>query len=222
MALLIDVQSTGIRELRERIARTKTAMKDLRAPSKAIGEEMIVRTNARLGRGLDIHGRPFRRSRRSQVLGTPTLGGSDHSLARSAHYAVEGGGLVWYSDHIGADVHQSGKTITPKSAKFLTIPLRARGGTGADDSLRLTREKNRAGYRARDFKDTFFRWVNGKLFLFQKTDGRGARRGGIRALFLLVKKVTMPKNEWFGFTAGDEEMAADTYGKHIDQLGGSK
>jgi hypothetical protein len=222
MALALELKSDGIPEIRERIARMRVAMKDLRAPSKLIGEEMIVRTNRRMARGLDIHGRRFRRSRRSEMLGTPTLGGADRSLARSAHYSVEAGGLVWFTDHIGADVHQSGKTIRPKSAQWLTIPLRARGGNAFDSGLRLARENNRAGYRARDYKDTFFRRVRGKLFLFQQTSGRGEERGGIRALFLLVKSVRMPKNEWFGFTSSDEEMVTKVYGDHLDKLGAGK
>jgi hypothetical protein len=133
-------------------------------------------------------------------------------MANSVHYAVVDGGLELYSTHIGARVHQEGLTIRPKNAKWLTIPLRARGGEAFAKDINLATKGNRSGMRARDYKHTFFREKFGKLYLLQKQPGRK----DVRALFVLVKKATMAKNEWFGFTAPDVEMAIDTYGRHID------
>lgn len=212
MALIQEVRIAGLDDLRKRVQRMKLNAKDLRAPSKLAGEEMIVRTQDRMAKGLDIHGRPFKKSRRSSVLGRPTLGGSDRSMANSAHYAVAGNGLDWYSTHIGAAVHQEGKTIKPKNRKWLTIPLRAIGGN--NETAGLSMKANRSGKRALDFKGTFFLRSRGRLFLMQKLDGKK-----LRALFLLVKSMTMKKNEWFGFTAGDEGAVGEIYLDHLDTFG---
>lgn len=183
--------------------------KDTRAASAAIGEEMIVRTQRRMGAGRDIHGLPFKKSRRAEMRGGVTMGGNDHSLANSVHYQVTAdGGFDWYSTHVGARVHQEGGTIVPRTKQWLTIPLRA-----AEDASRgfLAIAANRRGDRARHFKNTFFLRRNGKLFLMQRDKG-----DRLRALFLLVKKVQLAKREWFGFTRGDERMVVETYAKHID------
>jgi hypothetical protein len=69
---------------------------------------------------------------------------------------------------------------------------------------------NRTGARARDFAKTFFLRRGERLFLMQKTGN-----GTVRALFLLVRSIRMPKREWMGFSNDDMEMAAEQLGRRI-------
>lgn len=208
MAIAQEWRIEGLADCRDRMRRMKVRLRDTRPASANIGEEMIFRTQRRMAAGLDIHGRPFKRNGRSRSRAGVVLGGNDRSMANSVHYSVTSGGFDWFSTHVAAHAHQTGATIVPRVKKFLTIPLRA-----AEEESRgfLAITKNRRGDRARHFKNTFFLRRNGKLFLMQRDQG-----DRLRALFLLVKKVQLKKNEWLGFTKADDQMVVDTYAKHID------
>lgn len=228
MAIVLDVKIDGLADIAQRLQKMGARMADLRDASEFIGEEMKLRTQQRMGKGLDIHSAPFKPSKRAGYMGTVPLGGSDHSLANSVNYDVTSDGLELFSTHIGAGVHQRGDTIRPKAPrKFLTIPLRAVGGSrfAGNQSVKAGNAfvaqrtvQNRDGARARHYKDTFFRRKFGKLYLMQRL--AGAKK--VVALFLLVTSVTMPKNEWLGFTKDDEQMVIDTYAEHLDTFGERK
>jgi len=89
-----------------------------------------------------------------------------------------------------ARIQDVGGEIEPKNRQYLTIPL---GGTRG---------------RAADYKDTFFIETKaGKLFLAQRVSAKVFKRkttkgiklndSGVRLLFLLVKKVTLPGSSYF-------------------------
>lgn len=214
--LQTHVEIAGLEDIQRRIAQLgdRFTPRMLRRPSAFVGAEMVVRTKERLGKGVDVHGMPLR-SQRSKQLGLRPLGGADGSFARSVQWAIANDGVDLYSTFVGAGVAFRGDTITPKKAKYLTIPLRARGGDNARADRALTIAKNRTGRRAAHYsrKSTFIRrTAGGKLIIFQKEPS-----GAIRALFLLVKKVRYPKNEWLGYSADDQKMAIEQFGKFIGE-----
>lgn len=186
--------------------------KSARPVMKFIGEEMLARTQARMRRGLDVEGRPFKRSRRAASEGGQTLW-ERGALAASANYTARDDGVDLYSSDRRARVHFLGLEIRPKAGKkYLTIPLRAAGGAGARRDRTVSPLANRTGARASHYskKSTFVREVRGKLFIFQKLGD-----GKIRALFLLVRRSKQVERKWLGFGAGDLEMASQAWGRWV-------
>lgn len=85
-----------------------------------------------------------------------------------------------------AEIHETGGVITPKRAKYLTIPLQA--------ALTSAGAPKKAG--ARDWKDTFVgRSRAGNLIIFQK---RG--KGSLIPLYVLKKRVTIPARRYMSIT----------------------
>lgn len=218
------VEVMGLEPVQRAIARLgdRFTPNSLRRPAAFVGAEMVVRTKRRLGQGVDVHGMPLK-SQRSRRLGLKPLGGADGDFGKSVHWAIASDGVDLYSTFVGAGVAQRGDTITPKRAKYLTIPLRARGGDNARADRALTLVRNRTGRRAAHYlRTTTFirRTAGGKLIIFQKEPS-----GAIRALFLLLKKVRYPKNEWLGYSADDQKMAVDQFAKFLGDAftdGGSR
>lgn len=207
MAVLFRID--GVSEARGFL---RTAADRMRRPERELklaGEEMLARTQRRMRAGLDVEGKPFVRSKRSERAGGQTLWDRG-ALAASASYATTRDVLELFSSDKRALVHYEGATITPKRAKFLTIPLRARGGMFAGG---VVAQDNRRGDRARHYKGTFFLRRGGRLFLMQRLPGEG--RGRIRALFILLKKVQLPARRWLGFGRADVEMVAERLGRSV-------
>lgn len=100
-----------------------------------------------------------------------------------------------------AVVHETGATITPKKAQFLTIPLPA-ALSGSGVPLRNS---------AREWSNTFVqRSKRGNLLIFQK------RGTGIIPLYVLKKSVTIPPRLAFeqSFEAGRDRLA-DTLAQQL-------
>lgn len=180
---------------------------DLRAVGVNVGEELKLRHKRRLAKGVGVHGQALT-SQMSKRFGSEPLGGAERSFGTSLGYATNANGITFFSTFKGARVAQEGLTIKPKNSKFLTIPLRSRGGVFDLGDSKVS--KNRTGKRARDYKDSFFRWVRGRLFLFQKLGS-----GRIRALFILLRSVKYPKNEWFGLNDADQDAVGKIYLDHV-------
>jgi hypothetical protein len=216
MGLQSSFEVNGLLDVQRRVAQLGLNAKDLRRPNGFIGAEVVKRNRERLGSGVDVNSRPLQ-SKLSQKLGLVAMGGAHGLFGRSIKWGLAGGDLELFSTFIGAGVAYRGDTITPKTKQWLTIPLEARGGAESSGRSGLTLEGNRTGRRALHYKDTFFLRANGKLFLVQKDRRvKGEKAGKLRFLFLLVKRVKYPKNEWLGFSKTDLEMAADVYGRHLD------
>lgn len=101
-----------------------------------------------------------------------------------------------------AVVHENGATITPKRAKYLTIPLPA--ALNANGTPKLP--------NARAWKDTFIiKSKKGNLLIVQKSG-----RNGITPLYVLKKSVTIPKRLAFkeAFEAG-RDLVADEIAKQV-------
>jgi hypothetical protein len=218
MGLHSTFEINGLRDALLRIARLGLQAKDLRRPNGFIGAEMVKRNRARLDRSVDVNGRPMTSSL-SKKLGLAPLGGGHGLFGKSIKWSLSGSDLELFSTFIGAGVAYRGDTIVPRVKKWLTIPLEARGGSESRGRAGLTFPEGRSvtGRRALHYENTFFLRVNGKLFLVQKDKRtKGKHAGSLRFLFLLVKRVKYPKNEWLGFSNADLEMAAKTYGEHMD------
>jgi len=94
-----------------------------------------------------------------------------------------------------AAVHEKGATITPKKAKYLTVPLPA-----ALTGRGVPRKPN-----ARAWKNTFvLKSKKGNLLIMQKR-----KRGELVPLYVLKKKVTIPKRLAFepAFLSGRDFLA---------------
>lgn len=227
MTLHSTFEISGLADVRARVARLGLQAKDLRRPNGSIGAEVVNRNRARLGRSVDVNGAPLA-SKRAAKLGLVPLGGEHRTPARSIRWGLAGGDLELYSSWIGARLAYKGGVVVPKTKKYLTIPMEARGGSESNGRAGLTLADGRSvtGRRALHYENTFFLRVNGKLFLVQKDKRKNARNwkgaGALRFLFLLVKSVRYPKNEWLGFSDADLEMAAKTYGEHMDTFEGAK
>jgi hypothetical protein len=217
MPVRVGHRLEGLERVEQALERVDRAMHDVRPASKDIGEALRNSHKRRLAAGLDVNGRPLHSSA-SLLSGGRALGGPLGRFGRSLNYAIAGdGGLEFFSTFKGAAVFQRGGEIRPgPGKKFLTIPMRAKGGAFAIKGERSSLNANRPGARARDYKDTFFRRVRGKLYLFQKTPSASGTGAKIRALFLLVRSVRMPKNEWFGLTRKDEAMIEAKYLDYIE------
>jgi hypothetical protein len=195
--------------------------KNLRRVHSFVGPEITLRTKRRMNAGVDVDGLPLK-SRRAARRGTPPLGGAYKAYGRSLKWSLDtNGDLKHFSTHPGADVVYSGKDIVPVNGKFLTLPVEAPGGFANDSSSPaddLSLIGNRSGLRARHYKNTFFRWLTGRLWLLQKEDN--SKR--LRFLFLLVKKTSRPPNKWMGFStkpvlasSSDVDMIRDAYARWV-------
>jgi hypothetical protein len=225
-----SVELVGLKEVQKRINALGDRLKPgaLRRPSVEIAKRLVASNRKRLGRGVDVHGRPLQ-SQLAKRLGLVPLGGEFGLFGRSvrAEPMASGDGVDLYSTFIGANVAYKGLPIVPKVSRYLTIPLEAKGGEfSTSDSGRflaagLGIKDNHTGRRARHFENTFFLEDDGKLFLVQN-DTRQARskdtKRKLRFLFLLVRSVRYPKNEWIGVSDDDMAMAAEVYGAHLDAL----
>jgi hypothetical protein len=207
----------GSREVKHFLGQAAARARDPRPALKSAGEGMIVQTQRRMRAGLDVHGKPFARSRGAELRGGQTLW-SRGELASSVQYALtlRVGHLLSSFDLFSTDkrarVHQEGLKIVPKSAKFLTIPLRGRGGMFGQRDVSPT--SNRTGSKARHFKNTFFLRRGANLLLMQHTGKEG--KGSLRALFLLVRSVQMKKREWL---RPDMDLIARELEQHITKGG---
>lgn len=228
-----SVEISGLPEIERRVAQLGDRLKPgaLRRPSVDIAKRLVGRNKARLARGVDVNGRPLQ-SALAKRLGLVPLGGEFGLFGRSirAEPMASGDGVDLYSTFIGADVAYKGKVITPKVKQYLTIPLEAKGGEFSESDsgnfLRsgLSIRDNHTGRRAEHFDNTFFMRTDGKLFLVQndkrkKHSGKNDRK--LRFLFLLVRSVRYPKNEWLGVSDDDQSMAIEVYGSHLDTFGGT-
>lgn len=223
------IEVAGLREIQQRIAELGNRLKPgaLRRPSVDIAKRLVASNRKRLGRGVDVNGRPLT-SQLSKRLGLVPLGGEYGLFARSVRaepFSGNGDGVDLYSTFIGANVAYKGLPVYPKVAKFLTIPIEAkRGEFSTSESGRflaagLGIQDNHTGRRARHFENTFWLNTDGKLFLVQydkrkKYSAEGRRK--LRFLFLLVRSIRYPKNEWLGVSDDDLSMAAQVYGAHLD------
>lgn len=214
MAMLFSL--TGAQEVKNFLNGTAQRFRKPRPGLKFIGEELQLSTARRMAAGVDVDGRPFKPSRRAEREGGQTLF-SNGALANSVHYTARETDADYFSTDKRSRVHQEGLAITPKAGKqFLTIPLRATGGVfgGAVDI-----KGNRAGDRASHYSraSTFFLRKHGRLLLMQRT-GKNA----IRALFLLVRSVRMPRRQWFGFSGADLAMVDRVLTRHLLNEPGGK
>lgn len=198
MALLFKITRKGESDARGMYAGAAKRARNLAPALRNLGEEFVTSNAQRIAAGLDVDGRPFAKSRRAEKFGGQTMFNTG-ALASSVNYEARSRALEMFSTDPRAAVHYDGKLIKPRRAKFLTIPLRAPGGMFA--GVALTTKGNRAGDRARHYKDTFFLRRGARLFLMQKVGG-GKQ---LRALFMLVKSIQMKKRKWFGF--GSRELA---------------
>jgi hypothetical protein len=232
MAVLFS--ASGIPEVKRFLGLAAQRGRNPRRTLIDIGEEMLVRNQRRLRRGVDVNGVAFKPSRRAVRDGGQTLWG-DGKLGSSLHYDVGqsagASALDLFSSDKRARVHYEGLTITPKNAQFLTIPMRARGGIFGDGDKGGAITGNRTGTRARHFKNAFFLRRGNRLFLMQRVGKELAgekvvkvsRKSGsqrqiydaLRVLFMLVRSVKMPKREWMGFSNEDVDMAAAKLGGHV-------
>lgn len=216
-----SIEVRGLADIQARIARLgqRLGAGELRRPSVSIAKSLVNSNKARLARGVDVHGRPLR-SAAARRRGVVPLGGAKGVFYRSvfASAFTSGDGVDLYSNFIGADVAYKGKEITPKKAKYLTVPLDAKGGESeGDGGAGLSLVANRTGRRARQYEGTFFLETDGSLFLVQRdkrVKGDNARK--LRFLFVLIRRMRYPQNEWLGASNDDLTKAAETYGQHLD------
>lgn len=229
---LQSIQTVGLADIQRRIALLGERLKSgaLRRPSVEIAKRLVLANRARLARGVDVNGRALHSDIASR-LGLVPLGGEFGVFGRSirAEPMPQGDGVDLYSTFIGAAVAYEGKVITPRRARYLTIPLEAKGGefsesdSGGFLSAGLGIKDNRTARRAADYEDTFTLRTDGSLFIVQNDKRKrfsteGSRK--LRFLFLLVRSVRYPKNEWLGVSDRDLGDAADVYGKHLDTFAG--
>lgn len=123
----------------------------------------------RAGQRLPTGDRQGRLAKRSGGL-LRSLRGIVSVSGKEASGQIRGDGLLL--------VHENGKTIRPKRAQFLTIPLPA-----AMDSRGVPKKR-----RARDWPNTFVkRSKRGNLIIFQKKGGQ------LVPLYFLTKETKIPK-----------------------------
>jgi hypothetical protein len=248
MALLFNV--SGVSEAKAYIAGAATRLRSVTSGRfvsgssvrKNLGEEMLVRNKARMRAGVDVDGKPFKPSARASS-GGQTLFDSG-ALAASINYDTPDGAMQLFSSDKRARVHWEGLLIKPKAGhRFLTIPLRGRGGLFDSLAGGAAPIGNRTGARAGNFakSTTFFLRRGSSLFLMQRIaaiagsggisyHGHKRSKGSspasskytLRALFLLVTQVQMTQRKFFGFGNSDIEMIADKLGGHVVGEGEAK
>ncbi len=152
--------------------------------SVPIGKELKRMLTLVLGEMRKRHSTPFTKDRQPVTGLTNRLlkrtGKGLDSIKKTIKVNSGAGDFVEITGQIGApfpmSVHERGKTIRPKRAKFLAIPLPA-----AVDSKGVLR------MRPREWPDTFVgRSSKGNLLIFQVSGT------GIIPLFLLKRKVKIP------------------------------
>lgn len=171
---------------------------------RAVGE-----TRSALERAVQRSSVLLSRETRLQLSGK---GGSDPFLGRKGAAApflgvrsggtrsrITPGGRVYrsgntYTSAVGSPdaymkTHEEGGTITPKSSKFLRIPLAA-----AQTSAGVDRQ---AGRGLRSVPDLFVVRTLGGRLLIARNRGRGLNRGRVEFLYLLVRSVTLPARRPF-------------------------
>ena len=223
-----SITTVGLADLQRRIALLSDRLKPgaLRRPSVDVAKQLVLSNRRRLGRGVDVSGRPLQ-SDFARRLGLMPLGGEHGLFGKSirAEPKRQGDGVDLYSTFIGAAVAYDGKVITPKHARFLTIPIEAKGGehsmsdAGSSLAAGLGITENTTARRARDYDNTFVLDANGSLFIVQKEKRKVSSEGNrhkLRFLFLLVRQIRYPKNEWLGVSNDDSTDAIESYGSYLD------
>ena len=219
-----SITTVGLADLQRRIALLSDRMKPgaLRRPSAEIAKQLVLSNKRRLARGVDVNGRPLK-SGLARKLGLVPLGGADGLFGRSirAEPRAQGDGVDLYSTFIGAAVAYDGKVITPKHARFLTIPIQDEDGSSLAAGFGL--QENTAARRARDYENTFVLNTGGSLFIVQndKRKYSDANRKKLHFLFLLVRQVRYPSNEWLGVSGDDSNDAIEDYGTFVDTFAGA-
>ncbi len=150
------------------------------------------------------------------------------ALARSFNRTVQGKGLSdvrWtiYTTSKYARIHEFGGEITPKTRKYLSVPL---------DAAMTKTGRARGSAPSYGYDKTFVAESGGKPYVFLKTGKRrpagwkpGQPDPSIQALFALVKKVTITPQLGF-FAAWDKEKpgwaseVAKAVDEALDTLGG--
>lgn len=168
----------------------------------------VLRSIGRLGvesvkENFDAGGRPkrWKKSARAKKQGGQTLQ-DDGKLKGSITSRVGATKVAIGTTDIRADVHHSGKTIKPRSKKFLTIPTEFAKHKGS----------GKVKGTARDFEDTFIKkGKTGKgLWIFQnQPDGK------ILPIFKLVKRVKMPARPFMLLQKEDLTEIKKLLTKHI-------
>jgi len=217
--LLGQLEVTGLGEAQEALRRLGLAAHDTRKARAEIGEEMLRRTEQRFARGVGPDGRPWKRSRRAEREGGQTLSKSGTLKSRVA-YDVRGDDLDLYSWDKRARVHQLGLTIEPTDGhQYLTIPLRAEGGHFSSEEKPAITRKGRDGRKAAHYNTanegvgrTWVARVHGKLYIFQATSDHA-----VRALFLLVRSVTMIARPFLGFSEDDLRYVLAILGEYFGE-----
>ena len=222
------ITTIGLADLQRRIALLSDRLKPgaLRRPSVDIAKQLVLSNKRRLGRGVDVNGRPLQ-SEIARKLGLLPLGGEHGQFGKSirAEPMRQGDGVDLYSTFLGAAVAYHGKVITPKRARFLTVPLEAKGGefsrsdSGSFLAAGLGIKANTTARRARDYENTFVLNTGGGLFIVQSDKRKTSTEGNsrkLRFLFLLVRQVRYPKNEWLGVSNDDSTNAIEVYGGYLD------
>lgn len=117
-------------------------------------------------------------------------------LKASIQATAEGNELHVHTNRIGAGAMNFGATIVPINVSWLTIPA--------------TIEAKRAG-GARDFPGKL------KFMIFTERYGHAIDSEGV-VQYVLLKKVTIPKREFLGFSGETQEavlnMVADKFGEY--------
>lgn len=195
---MADTNDKNIERLNKKLLGIVGDLKDPLPPNKIAGELMLrsVRKNFRAS------GRPRRwKPSRRVESGHKTLIGSSRSLMTSVNKKVTKSRISVGTNDIRAKLLNYGGKVRAKNAKYLTIPAEG-----------MTPNERRLGLRARDFENTFFHEsANGKLFLMQNM-GQGKKP---RALFLLVKQMTMPARPFILFQKQDVVAITKVYKDHV-------
>ncbi|MFH2012508.1 MAG: hypothetical protein ABIJ37_07420 [Pseudomonadota bacterium] len=152
---------------------TNKKITNLKPPLMDFGERMRRRISRRLSGAV-------LKQRSGRLKGSLDVNADKNSVTISAGGRSLEGDAVRY-----ADIHNKGGIIRPKNKKFLTVPF---PGGPADTS------SGRTPKRAGDFEDTFV----AKGIIFQKIGGND-----IQPLFILKKKVTMPRRSYLFFENSD-------------------
>lgn len=213
MAILFSID--GVKETRRFLGTAVSRMRDPRVALKLSGEELLVRNAQRLRRGVDVEGRPIKKSGRVNRQGGQTLVDRG-AYAASWNYQVPDGKTLDYfsSDKRARVLRGDIPEIKPKNGKFLTIPLRARGGLFEGAFGGVDVKGNRTGARAGhyDAKSTFVKRFGSRLYVMQRTEG-----GRLRAIFLLLKSVKTVKRDVPGIGSSDMTMVVENIGSHVAQ-----
>ena len=124
---------------------------------------------------------PSKRSTLASRRGNAGLAGGFYAIVSGN--TLENLQLQKGNTQVHAVTHEFGATITPKRAKYLTIPLR--------DAMTPGGVPRRAG--ARDWPNTFvYQAPSGQLFIAQGADEFDGDTDALILLYMLKRKVTIP------------------------------